>query len=111
MSDGVILHRDIKPENVLLRREAGTGEAVAALGDFGISKLYPAMAAVGHATTHNLLGTPGYDCAQVTIVGGSKYGVACVACVGCDACVVLRVLLGAETLWCPSLLLPGLRCA
>jgi serine/threonine protein kinase len=54
----VILHRDLKPENILLRRDAGSGKLVAALGDFGISKLYPVEEG---ARTVNLVGTPGYD--------------------------------------------------
>ncbi len=54
--DGVVVHRDIKPENILLRRDVATGEAVAALGDFGISKVYQAG---DRATTTTLMGTPG----------------------------------------------------
>jgi serine/threonine protein kinase len=54
-SHRVLLHRDLKPENVLLRRHGDTGEMVAALGDFGISKLYPAS---GQATV-NIIGTIG----------------------------------------------------
>lgn len=56
----ILLHRDLKPENVLLRREVVSGDIVAALGDFGISKLLPASAAKGHATTQHLMGTVGY---------------------------------------------------
>lgn len=55
----ILLHRDLKPENVLLRRDPVSDELVAALGDFGISKLLPASAAGGHATTRNLMGTLG----------------------------------------------------
>jgi serine/threonine protein kinase len=53
----VLLHRDLKPDNILLRRDHGTGEIVAALGDFGISKLQPAGG--GHTTTARLMGTLG----------------------------------------------------
>jgi serine/threonine protein kinase len=49
----------LKPENVLLRRDPVTDEIIAALGDFGISKLLPASAAEGHATTRSLMGTLG----------------------------------------------------
>ncbi len=52
----VILHRDLKPANILLRRERGSGSLVAALGDFGLSKLYPVD---GAARTVHLIGTPG----------------------------------------------------
>jgi serine/threonine protein kinase len=57
----VLLHRDLKPNNVLLRRDAGSGGLVAALGDFGISKLLPGSAGGrhGHATTVTLMGTLG----------------------------------------------------
>ncbi len=55
----ILLHRDLKPENVLLRRDPETDEIVAALGDFGISKLLPASTAEGHASTRNLMGTLG----------------------------------------------------
>jgi hypothetical protein len=52
----------LQPENILLRRDVGTGDIVGALGDFGLSKLYPARPGAlpgRHATTHTLLGTPG----------------------------------------------------
>ncbi len=58
-----------QPENILLRRDVGTGAMVGALGDFGLSKLYPVhLGGAGGrhattlnllATTLNLLGTPG----------------------------------------------------
>ncbi len=54
--DGRLLHRDIKPENILLRRKEETGEVVAVLGDFGISKLYPKD---GPLITRRLIGTFG----------------------------------------------------
>lgn len=64
--DGVILHRDVKPENIMLRRDVGSGEVVAALGDFGISKVYQS----GEATaTSSLLGTPGYIAPEVSSGG------------------------------------------
>ena len=60
----VLLHRDVKPPNLLLRRSRRTGRLVGALGDFGISKLYPTgVGAV--ASTATLYGTPGYIAPEV----------------------------------------------
>ena len=55
----ILLHRDLKPENILLRRDPSSDEIVAALGDFGISKLLPETAPGGHVTTRTLIGTLG----------------------------------------------------
>jgi hypothetical protein len=56
----VLLHRDIKPANVLLRRDRLTGRLVGALGDFGISKMYPEGEFARGTTTLGGIGTPGY---------------------------------------------------
>ena len=55
----ILLHRDLKPENILLRRDPSSDEIVAALGDFGISKLLPETPPGGHVTTRTLIGTLG----------------------------------------------------
>ena len=55
----ILLHRDLKPENILLRRDPSSDKIVAALGDFGISKLLPETAPGGHVTTRTLIGTLG----------------------------------------------------
>jgi serine/threonine protein kinase len=58
---GVLLHRDLKPENILLCRDRVTEEVIAALGDFGISKLLPSDTGDSHsrATTGVVVGTKG----------------------------------------------------
>ncbi len=60
----VLLHRDVKPANVLLRRDRQIGRLVGVVGDFGISKLYPAGVGAG-ATTGSVYGTPGYYAPEV----------------------------------------------
>jgi serine/threonine protein kinase len=59
---GIVLHRDLKPDNILLQGVGQERSVVAALGDFGVSKLLPATS-VGHGqwTTQSLKGTPGCE--------------------------------------------------
>ena len=53
-----LLYRDLKPENILLRRDVVSQEIIAALGDFGVSKLLP-QSADSRAFTRTLAGTLG----------------------------------------------------
>ncbi len=59
-----IIHRDIKPGNIFLtRREAGAGEELAKVLDFGIAKIKEAHLSAGGATltrTGTSIGTPAY---------------------------------------------------
>lgn len=63
-----LLHRDLKPENILLRRDVVSQEIIAALGDFGVSKLLP-QSADSRAFTRTLAGTLGYFAPESTSSG------------------------------------------
>ena len=58
----IVLHRDVKPDNILLQGVGQEGRVVAALGDFGVSKLVPVTSVgPGEWTTQSLKGTAGYE--------------------------------------------------
>eukprot|EP01034_Spumella_vulgaris_P029397 gene29397-36446_t len=72
-----IIHRDIKPENILLHKDLNpaTGEPVAKLLDFGLSK----NAGAGGSAGKTFVGTPCYlapEVEQTQKGGGSTYGLA-----------------------------------
>ena len=55
-----IIHRDIKPDNVFVSEEAHSGQRVAKVLDFGVSKLTEDAGGLGITRTGSFVGTPLY---------------------------------------------------
>lgn len=66
-----IIHRDIKPENVLISHDPVTGEPIAKLLDFGLSRPLS-----GGSLAKTFVGTPCYLAPEVELTskGGGTYG-------------------------------------